>query len=111
MFGRRALNRSLQIPCELTRRYAQIASQSNFVRIVEVGPRDGLQNEKATIPVQTKVELINRLGQAGLEIIEGGSFVSPKWVPQVSFLRRSQIVNFYTVTSLRWLGQQKCFLA
>ncbi|GJJ14579.1 hypothetical protein Clacol_008845 [Clathrus columnatus] len=65
----------------LTRRYA---TQPNFVRIVEVGPRDGLQNEKATIPVQTKTELIERLGKAGLRIIEAGSFVSPKWVPQMT---------------------------
>ena len=57
---------------------------SNHVRIVEVGPRDGLQNEKTIIPPEVKVELINRLGQAGMKLIEAGSFVSPKWVPQVS---------------------------
>jgi hypothetical protein len=55
------------------------------IHIVEVGPRDGLQNEKAgTISVEVKVELINRLARAGLRTIEAGSFVSPKWVPQVS---------------------------
>lgn len=59
------------------------ATASNFVNIVEVGPRDGLQNEKGTIPVDVKVELINRLSHAGLKTIEAGSFVSPKWVPQV----------------------------
>ncbi|KAA1474454.1 aldolase [Dentipellis sp. KUC8613] len=56
----------------------------NFVNIVEVGPRDGLQNEKAVIPPETKVELVNRLSRAGLKTIEVGSFVSPKWVPQMA---------------------------
>ena len=55
-----------------------------LVRIVEVGPRDGLQNESAVIPPHVKVELVNRLTHAGMDIIEAGSFVSPKWVPQVS---------------------------
>lgn len=54
------------------------------VRIVEVGPRDGLQNEKQTIPTIVKVELINRLAEAGLQSIEVGAFVSPKWVPQMA---------------------------
>ena len=54
------------------------------VRIVEVGPRDGLQNEKALIPTAAKIELIERLGAAGLQTIEAGSFVSPKWVPQMA---------------------------
>ena len=54
------------------------------VRIVEVGPRDGLQNEKTTVPTATKVELIARLRRAGLRTIEVGSFVSPKWVPQMA---------------------------
>lgn len=66
----------------LRRTYATPAH--NFVRIVEVGPRDGLQNEAIAIPKDVKVELINRLGAAGVKIIEAGSFVSPKWVPQVS---------------------------
>ncbi len=54
------------------------------VRIVEVGPRDGLQNEKSIIPAATKVELIDRLSQTGLRTIEATSFVSPKWVPQLA---------------------------
>ena len=59
----------------------------DVVNIVEVGARDGLQNEKgAIIPVETKVELINRLARAGVTNLEAGSFVSPKWVPQVSTL-------------------------
>ena len=54
------------------------------VRIVEMGPRDGLQNEKQSIPLATKLELIGRLGDAGLREIEATSFVSPKWVPQMA---------------------------
>lgn len=54
------------------------------VRIVEVGPRDGLQNEAQTILAETKAELIDRLGAAGCRTIEAGSFVSPRWVPQMA---------------------------
>jgi hydroxymethylglutaryl-CoA lyase len=54
------------------------------VRIVEVGPRDGLQNEKAIVPTPAKVELIDRLSATGLPCIEATSFVSPKWVPQLA---------------------------
>ena len=54
------------------------------VRIVEVGPRDGLQNEKSSVSVETRVELINRLSDTGLKTIEAGAFVSPKWVPQMA---------------------------
>ena len=53
------------------------------VKIVEVGPRDGLQNEKEVVPTATKIELIERLAEAGLRVIEATSFVSPKWVPQM----------------------------
>jgi hydroxymethylglutaryl-CoA lyase len=58
-------------------------SYPQSVRIVEVGPRDGLQNEQIAVDVSTKVELINQLTAAGLNYIEAGSFVSPKWVPQM----------------------------
>ncbi|KAG2007365.1 zuotin [Coprinopsis cinerea AmutBmut pab1-1] len=59
-------------------------AKNNLVNIVEVGPRDGLQNEKGqVIPVGVKVELIDRLVDAGLSTVEAGSFVSPKWVPQM----------------------------
>ncbi len=54
------------------------------VKIVEVGPRDGLQNEKAIIETSDKIELINRLSRTGLSVVEATSFVSPKWVPQMS---------------------------
>ncbi|KAH8393585.1 hypothetical protein KR200_005427, partial [Drosophila serrata] len=53
------------------------------VRIVEVGPRDGLQNEPKLLPAATKIELINRLSETGLKTIEATSFVSAKWVPQM----------------------------
>lgn len=56
----------------------------NQVRIVEVGPRDGLQNEKQTITTATKIQLIENLVAAGLTYIEAGSFVNPKWVPQMA---------------------------
>lgn len=54
------------------------------VTIVEVGPRDGLQNEKVTIPTEAKIAYITALGDAGLRVIEAGAFVSPKWVPQMA---------------------------
>lgn len=55
-----------------------------FVQIVEVGPRDGLQNEPVKVPTDIKIELINRLVDAGLKTVEATSFVSPKWVPQLA---------------------------
>jgi hydroxymethylglutaryl-CoA lyase len=54
------------------------------VKIVEVGPRDGLQNEKVTIPTEAKVDYITTLADAGLRVIEAGAFVSPKWIPQMA---------------------------
>ena len=54
------------------------------VKMVEVGPRDGLQNEPGEISTQIKIELINRLANAGISAIEAASFVSPKWVPQMA---------------------------
>ncbi|XP_072176060.1 hydroxymethylglutaryl-CoA lyase, mitochondrial-like [Diadema setosum] len=54
-----------------------------FVKIVEVGPRDGLQNEKVVVPTETKIKLIDRLADTGLSVVEATSFVSPKWVPQM----------------------------
>ena len=54
------------------------------VRLVEVGPRDGLQNEKQPISVADKVRLVDDLSAAGLGYVEVGSFVSPKWVPQMA---------------------------
>lgn len=54
------------------------------VKIVEVGPRDGLQNEAITVPAEIKVKLIEMLAAAGLSVVESGAFVSPKWVPQMA---------------------------
>jgi hydroxymethylglutaryl-CoA lyase len=54
------------------------------VRMVEVGPRDGLQNEAQILPAATKIALIEQLAAAGLRVIEAGSFVSPKWIPQMA---------------------------
>ena len=57
---------------------------NNAVRIVEVGPRDGLQNEKTIISVADKIALVNQLSHCGFQTIEATSFVSPKWVPQLA---------------------------
>ncbi len=57
---------------------------TDFVSIVEVGPRDGLQNETQTLPTALRIEFINRLSDCGIPVIEAGSFVSPKWVPQMA---------------------------
>ena len=57
---------------------------SSDVRIVEVGPRDGLQNIKSLVPTNTKIKLIDGLSESGLKFIESTSFVSPKWIPQLA---------------------------
>lgn len=54
------------------------------VRVYEVGPRDGLQNEKTVLDAEFKINLVNQLSETGLRNIEVGSFVSPKWVPQMA---------------------------
>ncbi|MBB6244121.1 hydroxymethylglutaryl-CoA lyase [Rhodanobacter sp. MP1X3] len=76
-------------------------NSSNHVHIVEVGPRDGLQNEKTLLPAAVKIELIDRLSATGLKTIEATSFVSPKWVPQLadaaevfSAIRKVEGVNY-----------------
>ncbi|WP_055336989.1 hydroxymethylglutaryl-CoA lyase, partial [Ralstonia solanacearum] len=56
----------------------------HFVKVVEVGPRDGLQNEKSPVSTETKVELVDRLSDAGFVNVEAASFVSPRWVPQMA---------------------------
>ena len=61
-----------------------MTTTSSRIRIVEVGPRDGLQNEKTIVPTATKIELIDRLSATGLQTVEATSFVSPKWVPQLA---------------------------
>ena len=57
---------------------------SDSVTIVDVGPRDGLQNEKLSLPSEVKIELIERLANCGVPVVEAGSFVSPRWVPQMA---------------------------
>ncbi|MGN6667544.1 MAG: hydroxymethylglutaryl-CoA lyase [Trinickia sp.] len=59
-------------------------SLPSTVKIVEVGPRDGLQNEKAFVPTDVKIDLVNRLSAASFRNVEAASFVSPKWVPQMA---------------------------
>jgi len=60
-----------------------MSTPSNRVKIVEVGPRDGLQNEPVLIDTDVKIELIDRLAKSGLRCVESTAFVSPKWVPQM----------------------------
>lgn len=60
-----------------------ITRNVSTVRIVEVGPRDGLQNEAKILPTATKIDFINRLSKTGLKTIEATSFVSAKWIPQM----------------------------
>jgi hydroxymethylglutaryl-CoA lyase len=68
----------------MPRRERLPASLPRRVTLVEVGPRDGLQNEPTPVPAATKVALIERLAAAGLPVVEATSFVSPKWVPQLA---------------------------
>ncbi|KFW78751.1 3-hydroxymethyl-3-methylglutaryl-CoA lyase, cytoplasmic, partial [Manacus vitellinus] len=62
----------------------QASGLPEYIKIVEVGPRDGLQNEKVIVPTDIKIELINRLSKTGLPVVEVTSFVSSKWVPQMA---------------------------
>lgn len=78
----RTIQKTLQ-PASLFRSYTTKLAQPTAVRIVEVGPRDGLQNEPTILPAATKIELINALSETGLRTIEVTSFVSAKWVPQM----------------------------
>ncbi|ETN37502.1 uncharacterized protein HMPREF1541_07124 [Cyphellophora europaea CBS 101466] len=81
--------RGYQMKCSIVRRvlaqHRGLATASGpAVRILEVGPRDGLQNIKTSVPTATKIDMINRLAGTGLKDIEATSFVSPKWVPQLA---------------------------
>ncbi|ESO06770.1 hypothetical protein HELRODRAFT_185476 [Helobdella robusta] len=62
---------------------SSVVSLPPFVKIVEVGPRDGLQNEKEIVPTAVKIEFINKLSETGVKFIEATSFVSAKWIPQM----------------------------
>src|SRR6202165_783494 len=61
-----------------------LTSLPSSVRIVEVGPRDGLQNQKALVPTEQKIQFITMLAEAGLPVVEATSFVSPRAIPQLS---------------------------
>lgn len=87
-------------------------SYPSTVKIVEVGPRDGLQNEKVAVDVATKVALIKQLVNAGLSYIEAGSFVSPKWVPQMAgsdqvFLKLPADATTYAALTPNMQGLQR----
>ncbi|CAA9959826.1 Hydroxymethylglutaryl-CoA lyase [Pyrenophora teres f. maculata] len=84
LFCLRSARLAARHPCRPRTFASAASSRADHVRIVEVGPRDGLQNEKKTIPLATKIELVDRLARTGLTTIEAGSFVSPKWVPQMA---------------------------
>lgn len=88
MFRTIRYHKLLRSPAIAHRCAKGVATASNNsdidVRIVEVGPRDGLQNETKTVSTETKIELINSLSSTGLRTIEATSFVSPKWVPQMA---------------------------
>ncbi|KAK4678644.1 hypothetical protein QC764_309520 [Podospora pseudoanserina] len=95
---RLALLRPLRRTTCTARSYSTASEQrlDNRVKIVEVGPRDGLQNEKNIVPLATKIELIERLAKTGLQTIEAGSFVAPKWVPQMA--NSSEILSHILTT-------------
>ncbi|XP_077526207.1 hydroxymethylglutaryl-CoA lyase, mitochondrial-like isoform X1 [Haemaphysalis longicornis] len=82
------LNLGVGLARRMCRSYATAktigSSFPDYVKVVEVGARDGLQNEKEIVPTKTKIELINQLAGSGLPVVEATSFVSPKWVPQMA---------------------------
>uniref|UniRef100_A0A0D3HR48 hydroxymethylglutaryl-CoA lyase n=1 Tax=Oryza barthii TaxID=65489 RepID=A0A0D3HR48_9ORYZ len=85
-FHQTASNRRNELTCSIMTVAMQhvLWDLPRFVKIVEVGPRDGLQNEKNTVPTSVKIELIHKLVASGLSVVEATSFVSPKWVPQLA---------------------------
>lgn len=81
-----------------------LSRPAGCVRVFEVGPRDGLQNEPKSLAARTKAELIRRLANAGLRRIEAGSFVSPKWIPQVGGGRACHVQMADTADVFQHLG-------
>ena len=77
------------------------------VRIVEVGPRDGLQNEPQLVPTEVKVEFIEKLSKTGLRNIEATAFVSPKWVPQMGD-NKAVMDGIAKVGFVRWFSPVHC---
>lgn len=80
------LSKWARLPSNVFNRVRSYATKQSvdFIKLVEVGPRDGLQNEKTVVPTGVKVDFINRLSETGLKSIEVTSFVSPKWIPQMA---------------------------
>ncbi|PRQ72940.1 hypothetical protein AAT19DRAFT_15693 [Rhodotorula toruloides] len=95
------LTRALRHPRGLPSFSRALSSSSSQqpIKLVEVGPRDGLQNEKTPLDAQIKVELIERLVRSGLRDVEAGSFVSPKWVPQMA--TTPEVLTSPTLAQLR----------
>ena len=92
------------------RRSLNYETLPEYVKIVEVGPRDGLQNEKQLVPADVKIELINRLSAAGLPVVECTSFVSKRWVPQVGRHRLccwKRATNNRAVPGCRWVTTRR----
>lgn len=85
----------------LGQRYASLLSQPRFVKIVEVGPRDGLQNESTFVATKEKVKFITKLAEAGCPTVEATSFVSPKWVPALA--DATEVMNGIRM----WIDAQK----
>ncbi|XP_014356232.2 hydroxymethylglutaryl-CoA lyase, mitochondrial [Papilio machaon] len=96
-----SLKKAIKLKVKSELRYIRTLSTVSDIRIYEVGPRDGLQNESKFVPTDVKVELIHKLAAAGIKNIECASFVSPKWVKQMSdgidvmkTIKRSPGVNY-----------------
>lgn len=85
----------------------QLWNEKVDIKVVEVGPRDGLQNESTVVPTNVKVDLINRLSNTGLRVIEATSFVSPKWVPQMG--DNSGKYNLFGFCIKKVMGLVICF--
>src|SRR5437868_2364088 len=81
-----------------------MASLPEFVKIVDVGPRDGLQNEKNHVPAADKIRLVGLLQDAGLREIEVTSFVSPKWVPQMADARVGMVARMMRAIGVDHVG-------
>lgn len=102
----RSARLAARYPCHRRAFASAASSRADHVRIVEVGPRDGLQNEKQTVPLATKIDLVERLAKTGLTTIEAGSFVAPKWVPQVREKRLDNCSSFAD-RKARWPIRQR----
>ncbi|KAI1894981.1 hypothetical protein AGOR_G00101260 [Albula goreensis] len=83
-FGHRSIALRSTVAAARSVGVSSVKALPDRVKIVEVGPRDGLQNEKTIVPAEVKIRLIDMLSEAGLPVIEATSFVSPKWVPQMA---------------------------